>query len=174
MWEAPDLGLDSVEAGNAVESTVEANEFGGLARLGDRNVEAVGKREIGAPVEVERTAKPACTRKHDAGQLEKWQNVVSDYRPAVLVEALQGEHRFEDDRAGCFNAKPSALDAIEVERGARRMIRVVLKQVSQKDVSVKERKRRHLSLRQPGVLVRDGLLEGSALLFDRPAYVGHT
>jgi hypothetical protein len=65
----------------------------------------------------------------------------------MLREALEREDSLEDDRGGRLDAETAMLDAVEVEDGTGRVVRMVLHEVPREDVGVQEGECGHLPLR---------------------------
>jgi hypothetical protein len=112
--------------------------WGTLRASGDRYVQAIGKGEAGARVKGEGATEPTLARQGNSRQLQQRQDIVADQRPRVLVEALEGEDRLEDDRGGRLDPKSAVLYAVEVKGYTGRVVGVVLQEVSQEDVGVEK------------------------------------
>ena len=154
------LGLDASNTCDSIKPAIPGHDLGQLQMPHQHRMIGICEGEVALHVQVEHLLEPPLAGQDDAGQLDQRQQDIANGLLRLSVEPLEGEVGLEDDGVGRAHLQLAPLDPSEVRRRLWRVLWMILSEMAQQDVRVKERQRR-LPVHPLDYIVGDRSLRGS-------------
>jgi hypothetical protein len=160
------LRLDSSDARDAIEVSIEAEHLVDSQALHDGNMICVSERQISLDVQIECPAVTPLAGEVDPRHFEERKERIADCLFGLPVEPLQGEDHLEDHGIAGVDFDLASLDAAEILGSSWRLLRMICQEMPQQDIGV-HGCGGHLAVAPGGNLSRDGAFGSLAQFLGR-------